>query len=51
MVDALLKQLGVNHNRKKGVFNNFMSPYKPRDYRGIVEEWKKIHGLGDKNEE
>ncbi|CUS14354.1 unnamed protein product [Tuber aestivum] len=45
IVDSMLRELGVNPRRKSGVFRNFFEPYAPRDYRGIVQEWKKAHGL------
>jgi hypothetical protein len=37
----MLKQLGVRTKRKDGMIRNFLEPYRAKDYRGMVEEWKK----------
>ncbi|PWW77783.1 FAD/NAD(P)-binding domain-containing protein [Tuber magnatum] len=47
IVDSMLRELGVNPRRKKGVLRDFFEPYAPKDYRGIVQEWKKARGLDE----
>ncbi|RPB05907.1 FAD/NAD(P)-binding domain-containing protein [Choiromyces venosus 120613-1] len=44
-IDSMLNELGVNPKRKKGTLKDFFEPYAPRDYKDIVPEWKKAHGL------
>jgi len=35
----LVRDLGLNDQRKGG-WREFLQPYRPRDYRGILDEWK-----------
>lgn len=46
MVDALMRQLGLNPKRKNGRWNELFGVYQPDDYRGIVQEYKDLRGLG-----
>lgn len=39
-VNLLLNDLGLNVHRKKGWFAELTSPYMPRDFAGLVDEWK-----------
>ncbi|KAG0132009.1 hypothetical protein HOY82DRAFT_558639 [Tuber indicum] len=41
-VSLLLRDLGINHKRKGGVLKELFQPYSSRDYRGILEEWRRI---------
>lgn len=44
--DLLLRDLGLNPWRKGGwVREIFGGPYLPKDYRGVVDEWKNRKGL------
>lgn len=43
--DMLMRDLGLNPHRKKGWYKEFFEAYKPRDYRGILEEWMANEGL------
>ncbi|UNI18397.1 hypothetical protein JDV02_004668 [Purpureocillium takamizusanense] len=43
-VNMLMKDLGLKTHRKSSRFRELTSPYLPADFRGLVEEWKKIHG-------
>jgi hypothetical protein len=38
--DTLLKDLGLSTHRKKNRWAEWTQPYGPRDYKGLVEEWK-----------
>lgn len=40
-VDTLLRELGLLPRRKKNWWKELFEVYLPRDYRGIVEEWRK----------
>ncbi|KAI6781161.1 Flavin monooxygenase-like protein [Emericellopsis cladophorae] len=42
-VDMLLRDLGLNSHRKGSWWRELTSPYLPRDFRGLVEEWKHMH--------
>ncbi|OAA64023.1 Flavin monooxygenase-like protein [Cordyceps fumosorosea ARSEF 2679] len=42
-VDMLLRDLGLENNRKKGWFAEMTTPYLPKDFKGLVEEWKASH--------
>ncbi|KAL7273304.1 hypothetical protein RUND412_003847 [Rhizina undulata] len=44
-VSMLLRELGVNPLRKGGGWKELMEPYVNRDYRGVLEEWKRVHGV------
>ncbi|KAF2972304.1 hypothetical protein GQX73_g1323 [Xylaria multiplex] len=41
-LDCLLKDLGVRTQRKRGVFANFLAPYGPSDYDGVLDEYMVI---------
>jgi hypothetical protein len=40
-VDCLLGDIGVSSRRKRGLWKEMFESYGPKDYKGIVEEWKK----------
>ena len=42
-VDMLLTDLGVDRYRKGGGFKELFTSYRPRQYEGIVGEWKEKH--------
>jgi cation diffusion facilitator CzcD-associated flavoprotein CzcO len=44
-MDMLLRDLGLSNRRKGGWFKELTSPYLPRDFRGLVEEWKASHDV------
>ncbi|RPA93809.1 FAD/NAD(P)-binding domain-containing protein [Choiromyces venosus 120613-1] len=50
IVDHLLQETGVKSQRKAGAFADFFEPYLPEDYRGMIEEFKKIHGISNNEE-
>lgn len=39
-LDQLMRDLGLDPRRKKGTFSEMFSPYRPWDYKGIVDEWR-----------
>jgi hypothetical protein len=39
-LDMLLKDLGLKTARKGSWWRNLFTPHEPRDYAGLVEEWK-----------
>lgn len=41
-VDLMLRDLGLETNRKGGVLAQCFTPYGIEDYRGLVDEWKKV---------
>jgi cation diffusion facilitator CzcD-associated flavoprotein CzcO len=43
-VDLLLRDLGLKVHRKNGMIAEMFEPYGPEDYRGLIEEWKSVHG-------
>lgn len=42
-VDLLLRDMGLRNHRKGSLFAELTKPYLPRDFRGLVEEWKASH--------
>ena len=42
-IDLLLRDLGLKNHRKKSWLKELTEPYLPRDYAGLVEEWRKAH--------
>ncbi|CUS10332.1 unnamed protein product [Tuber aestivum] len=50
IVDNLLQELGVRSQRKPDAITDFFEPYTPEDYRGMVEEFKKVHGISNVEE-
>jgi hypothetical protein len=38
-VDTLLADLGLKTKRKGSAWKEMFEPYKPRDYKDIVQEW------------
>lgn len=49
-LDVLLKDMGLNHMRKNGLFKNLTEPYEPADYRGLVREWQELESSKAKDE-
>ncbi|KAK4240608.1 hypothetical protein C8A03DRAFT_41919 [Achaetomium macrosporum] len=45
-VDTLLGDLGINTRRKSSVFAHVFLPTYPRDYRGLVEEFRRLDSRG-----
>lgn len=45
MIDVMLKELGVNSNRKGNPVEELFGLYRPADYVGLVNEWKKARGI------
>lgn len=41
-IDTLLKDLGINTRRKPNPFANLFVPIYPRDYRGLLDEFRKV---------
>ena len=41
-VDMLLRDLGLRWQRKASRWEELFSPYKPEDYVGLVEEWRRV---------
>jgi hypothetical protein len=41
-IDLLLKDLGLESHRKKGVLTDIFQSYGPEDYIGLIEEWKAL---------
>ncbi|EGE07885.1 hypothetical protein TEQG_06863 [Trichophyton equinum CBS 127.97] len=39
-IDLMLRDLGLQRRRKKGFFREHFTVYRPRDYQGMVDEWK-----------
>ena len=39
-IDMLLKDLGLRWLRKKNRWNEWLDPYGPQDYRGLIDEWR-----------
>lgn len=46
-LDLLLGDLGLKKWRKKSSMAEMFEPYGVEDYKGLVEEWKKIHSKDD----
>lgn len=42
-VDLLLNDLGLKNHRKATQIAEITEPYKPRDYKGLTEEWISLH--------
>jgi len=38
-VDSLANDLGIKTNRKSNILAEMCSPYRPSDYRGLVDEY------------
>ena len=47
-VDCLMNDLGVRNRRKGGFWREMFQSHGPKDYKGIVEEWKKAQQSGTK---
>ncbi|KAJ9664379.1 hypothetical protein H2198_000308 [Neophaeococcomyces mojaviensis] len=43
-VDSLARDIGVRTNRKSNPISEMFSTYKPRDYKGIIDEYKTVKG-------
>ncbi|EFQ98442.1 hypothetical protein MGYG_01470 [Nannizzia gypsea CBS 118893] len=39
-IDLMLQDLGLQHRRKKGFFRENFTVYRPREYQGMIDEWK-----------
>ena len=39
-IDMLLRDLGLQFRRKNGWWKELTSPYRPDDYKGLVDEWR-----------
>ncbi|KAE8362922.1 cofactor FMO1 FAD enzyme [Aspergillus caelatus] len=42
-LDTLMKDLGLNPRRKKTFFEEWFIPYRPQDYRGLIQEYLTVH--------
>ena len=42
-IGLLLRDLGLKVNRKSGTFAEITEPYTPRDFVGLVDEWRDLH--------
>ena len=42
-IDLLLTDLNIPCNRKSSYLKELFSPYKPRDYKGLTQEWATSH--------
>jgi cation diffusion facilitator CzcD-associated flavoprotein CzcO len=42
-IDLLLRDMGLKNHRKGSWFAELTEPYMPRDFAGLVEEWKAAH--------
>lgn len=42
-VAMLLRDMGLSSYRKGSWWQELTSPYMPRDFKGLVEEWKAVH--------
>ena len=42
-MDLLLKDLGLRINRKPSLYAEITEPYSPKDFVGLVDEWKDKH--------
>lgn len=38
-----MRDLGLNPRRKKTVFEEWFVPYRPQDYRGLLQEYLSAH--------
>lgn len=38
--DLLLRDMGLENHRHRGFWSDLTSPYYPKDYSGVVEEWQ-----------
>lgn len=38
-----MKDLGLNPRRKKTVFEEWFVPYRPQDYKGLLQEYLRTH--------
>jgi cation diffusion facilitator CzcD-associated flavoprotein CzcO len=46
-IDMLLRDMGLKNKRKRSWFAELTEPYMPRDFAGLVEEWKAVHAGRD----
>ncbi|KAI9148309.1 dimethylaniline monooxygenase (N-oxide forming) [Paramyrothecium foliicola] len=46
-IDMLLRDMGIKNQRKKGFWAELTTPYLPRDFAGLVEEWQMTHESRD----
>jgi hypothetical protein len=38
-----MRDLGLNPRQKKTFFEEWFTPYRPQDYRGVIEEYPTTH--------
>lgn len=38
-----MRDLGLNPRRKKTFFEEWFIPYRPQDYRGLIQEYLTVH--------
>ncbi|PKY05785.1 FAD/NAD(P)-binding domain-containing protein [Aspergillus campestris IBT 28561] len=50
-LDLLLGDLGVSTRRKSSFWAHLFQPHGPRDYRGLVAEWKRLNGEASSDED
>lgn len=43
-LDLMLTELGLPAHRKQGRLAEWFTPYGPEHYRGLVNEWRNVHG-------
>ncbi|KAF2212814.1 hypothetical protein CERZMDRAFT_40830 [Cercospora zeae-maydis SCOH1-5] len=43
-IDLLLNDVGIKSHRKGSQMAELVEPYKPKDYRGLAEEYLELHG-------
>lgn len=44
-----MRDLGVNHLRKGGGWRELVQPYYNKDYKGMLDEWKKTQSKAKEN--
>lgn len=44
-VDMLLKDMGIRNKRKPSLIKELISPYCPKDYNGVLDEYKKKNAI------
>ncbi len=41
-IDTLARDLGIKTNRKSNPVSEMFTPYRPRDYRGLIDEFLEV---------
>lgn len=44
-IDTLARDLGIKTNRKSNPISEMFATYRPRDYRGLIDEFLKAEAL------